>query len=314
LSEIMLQQTTVATVAPLFDGFCRRFPDAQALAAAPLDAVLRAWSGLGYYARARNLHACAERLVTEHGGRLPDDEAALRRLPGIGDYTAAAIAAIAFDRPASPLDANVIRVVARLHGIADPLPGAKPRIAAAARAMTPNTRPGDFAQALMDLGAMVCTPRRPDCPRCPLGAACQARESGHPEMLPRKAAKRRRPERHAIAFLAVRGDGRVLLRRRPPDGLLGGMMELPATAWRDEPWTLAEALAAKPCGGRWRLLPGAVRHVFTHIGVTFRLAHARVTAAPAGTWADPGRLDDHAMPTMTRKLLAHGVAQIDARQ
>ena len=227
LSEIMLQQTTVATVIPYFERFVARWPSLAALAAAPLADVLHAWQGLGYYGRAHRLHACAKELAAHHGGRFPGDEAALRALPGIGPYTAAAIA---FSRPANVVDGNVERVIARLRGIDEPLPAARRRLRALAAELAPRSRPGDYAQALMDLGATVCTPRRPLCTACPWGAACLGRAQGVAETLPKRSPRRERPTRRGVAFWAVRADGAVLLRRRPPKGLLGGMMEVPIHA------------------------------------------------------------------------------------
>src|SRR5579864_5767704 len=264
LSEIMLQQTSVATVGPYFGRFMARWPEVSALAAASLDEVLHLWQGLGYYARARNLHACARVVAERHGGQFPRTSAELRGLPGIGDYTAAAIAAIAFDEPAAAVDGNVERVMARLFAVADPLPAAKPRLRSLAAALVPRRRAGDFAQALMDLGAVICTSRRPRCVLCPWRQDCAAAASGIAESLPARAEKPERPLRYGILFWLARGDGAVLLRRRPERGLLGGMIELPSTEWRAAPWGAAEAIAAAPVTAAWTALPGAVRHGFTH--------------------------------------------------
>ena len=264
LSEIMLQQTTVATVAPYFDRFVARWSDISSLAAASLDEILHMWQGLGYYARARNLHACARAVAERHGGVFPSEPAELRTLPGIGGYTAAAIAAIAFERRVAAVDGNVERVVARLYAVAEPLPTAKPRLKALAAALIPERRAGDFAQAMMDLGATICTPRRPRCVLCPWRACCAAVASGLADDLPVRAEKPERPLRHGIAFWLTRTDGAVLLRRRPEKGLLGGMMEIPSTPWRAEPWTLAEADNLAPARVSWCILPGKVRHGFTH--------------------------------------------------
>src|SRR6516225_672234 len=254
LSEIMLQQTTVATVGPYFDRFVARWPDISALAAAPLDDVLRLWQGLGYYARARHLHTCARAVAEQHGGTFPDDPAALQALPGVGAYTAAAIAAIAFDQRVAAVDGNVERVVARLYGVAAPLPAAKPRLAALAAALVPSRRAGDFAQAMMDLGATLCTPRRPRCVLCPWRPSCAAGSSGRAEAFPVRAERPERPQRFGVAFWLTRADGGVLLRRRPDHGLLGGMIEIPSTRWRAEPWTLDEAREAAPAPAQWALL------------------------------------------------------------
>jgi len=309
LSEIMLQQTTVATVGPYFRDFLARWPDVDALAAADLDEVLHAWQGLGYYARARNLHACAKRVAALHGGLFPADEEGLRALPGIGPYTAAAIAAIAFDVPATAMDGNVERVIARLRNVATPLPAAKPELYALAAAITPKTRAGDYAQAIMDLGATVCLPRNPRCMICPWSDACAARAAGTAESLPARTAKATRPIRYGIAFWAVK-DGAVLLRRRPEKGLLGGMMEIPSTDWRGRPWSLAEAKEAAPVKGRWRLSDGTVRHVFTHFALELGVATAEVAdgRGAEGVWCPLERLSDHALPTVMKKVAKHALS------
>ncbi|MDO9710068.1 A/G-specific adenine glycosylase [Paracraurococcus lichenis] len=308
LSEVMLQQTTVAAVGPRFDRFLARFPSVAALAAAPEGDVMEEWAGLGYYARARNLHACA-RLVAARGG-FPREAAALRELPGIGAYTAAAVAAIAFDRPVVPVDGNVERVVARLAAEEAELPGAKPRLAALAEGFMADAearaRPGDFAQALFDLGATICTPRAPACALCPWREGCEARKRGIQEELPRKAPKRARPLRQGMHFLLTDAAGQVLLRRRPPKGLLGGMLEIPGTPWRDEPWSEAEALPFAPLPGlRWRRVPGVARHGFTHFELEMGLLAAEVPAlSPAeGMEARPLAEAPAALPTVMRRLL-----------
>lgn len=312
LSEIMLQQTTVAVVSERFPRFRARWPTLEALARAELDEVLHAWQGLGYYARARNLHRCARVVLAEHGGRLPASEEALRTLPGIGRYTAAAIAAIAHDRPATVVDGNVERVIARLHAVETPLPKARPALYALAQALTPRQRPGDYAQALMDLGAGVCTPHRPGCLTCPWREACAGRARGIAETLPRKAPKRTRPLRHGIAFWLARQDGAVLLRRRPDRGLLGGMMEVPSTPWREAPWPLEEALRHAPQARPWTPLPGTVRHGFTHFEIELRVVVAVTgnaggtgSADGSGVWCPPAQFPDHALPTLTRKVVHH---------
>src|SRR5712691_8873841 len=308
LSEIMLQQTTVATAGPYFDRFVARWPDIGALAAASLDEVLHLWQGLGYYARARNLHACARAVVERHGGRFPDDLRQLRALPGIGDYTAAAIAAIAFDRPLAAVDGNVERVVARLFAERAKLPGAKPRLRALAASLVPPKRAGDFAQAVMDLGAVLCTPRRPRCVLCPWRANCAAARAGIAEELPAMAEKPERPLRYGIAFWLSRGDGAVLLRRRPEKGLLGGMIELPSTPWRGEPWSESEAIGQAPAITAWTALPGTVAHGFTHFRLELALL-AGTTADPiAGIWAKPADFKDYAFPTLTKKLVKYALS------
>jgi len=312
LSEVMLQQTGVATVAPYYRAFLARWPDVAALAAAPQEAVMAAWAGLGYYSRARNLLRCAQHVAGPLGGRFPETEAGLRELPGIGPYTAAAIAAIAFDRSAVVVDGNVERVVARLFAVTQPLPAAKPELRALAARLTPRTRPGDFAQAMMDLGATVCTPRRPACNTCPLAACCRGRAAGLAADLPRKAAKAPKPLRHGMAFwLRRRGDGAVLLERRPDRGLLGGMLGLPGTPWRPgSPWALAAVGPHLPAQADWRLLPGKVGHVFTHFALDLAVAVAEVPATPGplenaipdnAIWLPPEAEILAQLPTVMRK-------------
>jgi A/G-specific adenine glycosylase len=308
LSEIMLQQTTVAAVGPYFDRFVARWPDILALAAASLDEVLQTWQGLGYYARARNLHACARAVAERHGGVFPSEVATLRSLPGIGDYTAAAIAAIAFDRRVAAVDGNVERVVARLYAIGEPLPDAKPQLRALAATLVPPWRAGDFAQAMMDLGAVICTPRRPRCVLCPWREACAAASSGRQEALPAPAEKPDRSLRHGVAFWLTRADGSVLLRRRPEKGLLGGMIEIPSTPWRAARWTFAEAIAAAPAAARWSPLPGTVSHGFTH----FRLELAMLAGEgdADGLWSPVARLGEHALPTLMKKVASHALSAL----
>ena len=311
LSEVMLQQTTVQAVIPYFNAFVARWPDVAGLAAAPVDDVMRAWAGLGYYARARNLHDCARVVANWRGGRFPEDEADLRELPGIGGYTTAAIAAIAFGRRAVVVDGNVERVMARLFAVTRPLPGAKAELTRLAAGLTPERRPGDYAQAVMDLGAGICTPRSPACGICPWLAACRAQAQGIAETLPAKADKPERPTRRGIAFWVVRKDGAVLLRRRPPEGLLGGMVEVPSTPWRPEAWTLADAATLAPLTAEWRLLPGHIRHSFTHFHLELAVAVGRAgpNATPRGIWCTLDRLGDQALPTVMRKVVGHALAK-----
>ena len=311
LSEVMLQQTTVTAVIPFFKAFLERWPTLPDLAAAPLDDVLHAWAGQGYYARARNLHKCAQTVVAGYGGQFPDDEKALHKLPGVGDYTAAAIIAIAFGRRAVVVDGNVERVIARLFDVREPLPGVKPTLKKLAGDLTPDYRPGDYAQAMMDLGATICSPRSPACGICPWMAACAGRKAGSAETLPAKVEKAERPTRYGIAFWAVRNDGAVLIRRRPETGLLGGMTEIPSTAWRDEPWDTAEAIAGAPVKTEWRLLPGLVLHTFTHFHLKLSVMAGRAGAgalAP-GLWCPLDKLSDHAQPTVMRKVVKHALAK-----
>ena len=312
LSEVMLQQTTVKAVIPYYTRFLQRWPTVEALAAASLDDVLRAWAGLGYYARARNLYACARAVVERHGGVFPHTLDGLRSLPGIGDYTASAIAAIAFDTHVVPVDGNVERVVTRLFSVEDVLPAAKPTIKALAASLLPPSRTGDFAQALMDLGATICTPKTPACVLCPWREPCAAHALGEQESFPRKAPKREGRLRRGAAFVALREDGRVLLRRRPEQGLLGGMMEVPGTVWEHDFKTGAAPVAAPFANVTWRRLTGHVRHVFTHFPlelVVFTARLPRATAAPKGMrWVALADAADEALPNVMRKVLAHALA------
>ncbi|MFD1702295.1 A/G-specific adenine glycosylase [Methylopila henanensis] len=311
LSEIMLQQTTVKAAGPYFLRFLARFPDVRALAAAPLDDVLKLWAGLGYYSRARNLHACAQAVVERHGGRFPAREAELLALPGVGPYTAAAIAAIAFDQPAVVVDGNVERVVARLFAVEEAMPAAKPKLRALAATIAPAERPGDFAQATMDLGATICTPKRPACALCPWDDPCLARARADQDSFPRKAAKAERPSRRGVAFWLERADGAVLVRSRPPKGLLGGMTETPTGRWAEDV-DLAAPVAAlaveAPVAARWRRLPGAVTHVFSHFALELAVLAAEapmtLAAPPGARWAARNELDGEALPSVFRKVVA----------
>ncbi len=318
LSEVMLQQTTVKAVAPYYARFLARWPDMGALAAAPLDEVLKAWAGLGYYARARNLHACAGAVAARHGGEFPASESELRALPGIGAYTAAAIAAIAFDAPASPVDGNIERVIARLFAVAAPLPAARPQIRRRARALVPERRAGDFAQAMMDLGATICTPKQPACALCPWNDSCAAHARGAAETYPRRTSKRQGALRRGAAFVARRADGFLLLRTRPAKGLLGGMTEVPTTEWAPD-FDEAQALTGAPHFAAnqsnkpiaWRRLPGVVRHVFTHFPLELCVYVAALparTPAPAGMlWVALADIGGEALPSVMRKVIAHGL-------
>lgn len=309
LSEIMLQQTTVATVGPYFRDFLARWPTVKALAAAPLDDVMKRWAGLGYYSRARNLHACALAIAQDHGGVFPDTEEGLRRLPGIGPYTAAAIVAIAFGKRATVIDGNVDRVVTRLFAIETALPLSKPEIRAAAETLTPELRAGDFAQAMMDLGATICTPKSPSCNRCPLETMCEARRLGLAETLPRRAPKKPRPVRHGACFFVTRPDGAVLLRKRIAKGLLGGMMEVPTTPWETDARSDEEHLTQAPLKAKWKKRVGTVEHTFTHFHLVLAVYVAKAKAADAkkadGIWTPHEDMAGEALPSLMRKVLAH---------
>jgi A/G-specific adenine glycosylase len=306
LSEIMLQQTTVAAVKPYFAAFLSRWPNVVLLAEASGEDVMRAWAGLGYYSRARNLHACAKIVAGTLSGSFPMTEAALRELPGIGAYTAAAIAAIAFGQRAAPIDGNVTRVVARLFSIEAPLPAANSEIKARAAGMVPVARPGDFAQAMMDLGAMVCVPKRPSCGRCPVLDLCLGHGSGLAASLPRKAPRLHRPLRRGAAFFVRREDGAVLVRTRPEKGLLGGMTELPGTDWETE-FDDALALAQPPLKARFRKLESGIAHAFTHFSLSLSIYVAEVKGdkrAPNGyRWTPARELDNEAFPGVMRKVI-----------
>lgn len=313
LSEIMLQQTTVAAVKPYFETFLARWPAVGDLAGAKVEDVMTAWAGLGYYARARNLHKCAQAVAREHGGIFPDTEEGLRALPGIGPYTAAAIAAIAFGRRAVVVDGNVERVMARLFAVADPLPKSKPTLYAHADSLTPAARSGDYAQAVMDLGATVCTPKSPACVLCPWSAPCVARREGIAESLPAKLKKAENPTRFGIAFWMVRKDGAVLLRRRAAKGLLGGMTEVPSTDWRGKRWSAVEMEEALPFAKGWRVLPGVVSHTFTHFHLELTVWTADLTDAQAkkleadAIWTPLERLSDAGLPSVMAKVAKHAM-------
>lgn len=317
LSEIMLQQTTVKAVVPYFQKFVARWPTVAALAAAPLEEVLQQWAGLGYYSRARNLKACADAVVRDYGGVFPRAEAELLKLPGIGPYTAAAISAIAFGEKATPVDGNVERVVSRLFAVRQPLPGSKPEIKRLAATLTPQRRAGDFAQAMMDLGAEICTPKKPSCLVCPVQQDCAASAQNLAELLPLRAAKAARPSRYGIAFLVQREDGAVLLRQRPEAGLLGGMLEVPSTAWGEALLPKNEAVRSAPVRASWMLVAGTVVHVFTHFRLELVVYRALVPIDASLTlWAEPERcrwvqrrnLHSQALPSVMKKIIAHGLA------
>nr|WP_205690164.1 A/G-specific adenine glycosylase [Caulobacter sp. SLTY] len=293
LSEVMLQQTTVPHATPYFLGFTRRWPTVTDLANVEDGDLMAAWAGLGYYARARNLLACARAVARDHGGVFPDTEEGLRALPGVGAYTAAAVAAIAFDRPTNVVDGNVERVMSRLFAVEDPLPGSKPELKALAAALVDDHRPGDWAQALMDLGATVCKPKSPICDRCPISMHCAALARGDQDSFPRKTRKAARPRRHGIAYVLTQGDA-VALVRRPDKGLLGGMLGLPTSDWTASPPPVGEGAPAKAA---WREA-GEIEHVFTHFSLTLKVFRAEGDA-PDVVWTPIETLD--ALPSVFLK-------------
>jgi A/G-specific adenine glycosylase len=306
LSEIMLQQTTVATVKDYFENFLRRWPSVSDLAAATLDEVLYSWQGLGYYARARNLHKCAQVVANDLGGQFPDTEDVLLTLPGIGPYTAAAIAAISFGRVTVPVDGNIERVISRLYVIDEPLPGSKLVIKKFASAAISQNRPGDFAQALMDLGATVCTPRKPRCLICPISQVCDGRNLNSADQFPKKVPKKPKPTRRGVIFWAVGKSGAVLIRRRPETGLLGGMMEFPSTSWDETVWSDKAALKYAPVKDQsWQRLPGLVRHTFTHFHLELMVITAKINDSEpiSGIWCPISGLPNYALPTLMKKVV-----------
>ncbi len=307
LSEVLLQQTTAQAATPYYRAFVEKWPTVEDLAAAPIESVISAFAGLGYYSRARNLHACAQE-IAGRGGRFPADEAALRALPGVGPYTAAAIAAIAFDRPAAPVDGNIARILARLIGLETPIADSRKAIGAAARALSPRRRAGDFAQALMDIGATLCRPRAPDCAACPLSPDCVAFRSGAPETFPRKTAAKARPRRTGAVFFAQREDGAFLARRRPPRGLLASTVELPGTPWTVEGPGAVWADGA-PIAAPWRRLPGAVSQVFTHFALSLVVYAARYegNAPDRHFWVMRQAVGDAGFSNVMRKAVDHAV-------
>lgn len=313
LAEIMLQQTTVATVMPRYQRFLDRWPTVIDLAAAPLDDVLHEWQGLGYYARARNLHQCATVVANDHRGLFPETEKGLRDLPGIGDYTAAAIAAIAFGEQASPVDGNIIRVLSRLYCLASPMPAVKAAVQDKASVLTPKDRPGDFAEALMDLGATICMPKKANCPACPWTGLCQAEKEGAPETYPVKAAKKAKPIRKGWAIIMENNRGEILLQKRPEKGLLGGMDGVPTTDWLERAQSKKDALKDWPALN-WQEGQEIVRHTFTHFHLELKILSAvypgdddrdgeRHHNLEGGFWCPVAGLDKTALPTVMKKVL-----------
>jgi A/G-specific adenine glycosylase len=309
LSEIMLQQTTVQAVGNYYRKFLARWPSVQALAAAPLDDVLAAWAGLGYYARARNLHAAAKMVANELGGKFPRTIEELRKIPGIGPYTAGAIAAIAFDVKAAAVDANAERVIARYFAVREPLREAKPKLRALTESILPDERAGDFAQSLMDLGSAICTPKRPACTNCPWFEDCEARKLGIQEILPVRSEKPERPLKRGAAFVARDKTGAVLLMKRPEKGLLGGMRQPPLGPWTEKFPSAKEAMLQAPFVAEWRKLSGIVRHGFTHFELEIEVYRADVAKRPKadGIWHAANDLSEAALPTVMRKIVIHAL-------
>jgi len=312
LSEIMLQQTTVQAVGPYFAKFLARWPTVSDLGSASQDDVLRMWAGLGYYSRARNLYACAVTVLRDHGGVFPDTEDGLRALPGIGPYTASAIAAIAFGRQCMPVDGNIERVTSRLYAVEEPLPKSKPVIVGLAATLLGPSRAGDSAQALMDLGSTICTPKKPACVLCPINDDCAAKTRGDQETFPRKLPKKAGTLRRGAAFVVTRGN-ELLVRTRPEKGLLGNMTEVPSSEWlagHDEKDALKQAPTLKNLTA-WHRKTGAVTHIFTHFPLELAVYTAHVpprTRPPEGMrWVPIATLDDEALPNVMRKVIAHGL-------
>jgi A/G-specific adenine glycosylase len=305
LSEILLQQTTVTAAIPYFNRFMARWPRVEDLAAASVEEVMQAFAGLGYYSRARNLHLCA-REVAERGA-FPLETEELRKLPGVGAYTSQAIAAIAFGRRASPVDGNVARIIARLFALPMPIAQSRKTIAGRAASLTPNNRAGDFAQAMMDLGAMICTPRKPDCKACPLGSDCAASASGEPQAFPRRAPRAARPLRMGAAFFVRASDGRVLMRTRPAKGLLGGTVELPGSEWSVD-FEMAQSIRHAPFQASWRRIPGSVEQAFTHFHLQLAIYAARMPKrlpTPRGCyWIEESKIPELALSSVMVKAVA----------
>ena len=313
LSEIMLQQTTVITVKPYFSYFLQKWPSIGNLADAPLDDILHAWQGLGYYARARNLHKCAKVIKYEYFGNFPENEKDLLKLPGIGPYTAAAIAAIAFGKIATPVDGNIERVICRLFSIKQPIAESKEKLRELASSMTPNFRAGDFAQSLMDIGATICIPKKPKCNLCPLTGECKANAEDIANDIPIRAPKRKKPTRTGVVFWLYNHQGEVLLRRRPDKGLLGGMIELPSSDWQDINQPVQNIYRNAPVDVDWQILPGKIKHTFTHFNLILDVAIGCCPQSESieGIWSSPSNFSKYALPTVIKKVVSHALKYID---
>jgi len=317
LSEIMLQQTVVKTVIPYFNKFITLWPELKDLASADDEDIRRAWAGLGYYTRAANLHKCAKVIHEDYEGNFPIFAEELETLPGIGPYTAAAIAAIAFDETATPVDGNIERVVARQFAVTAPMPGAKSKLKALAKTLTPPRRAGDFAQAQMDLGATICTPKNPSCLLCPISSSCEGYHLGVEKDLPKRAPKKTKPTRYGSAFFALREDGAVLLHQRPPGGLLGNMQEIPTTQWTEDKEKAENMLKSPPLKGEWWSVPGVVKHTFTHFHLELKVyriipgEEAEFTLfadADRCKWVHRDKLADEALPSVMKKIINHALS------
>ena len=301
VSEIMLQQTTVPTVIPYFQRFLIKWPSVFDLAAASLDDVLHLWQGLGYYSRARNLHRCAQTLVQEYDGIFPNTEQDLKKLPGIGEYTAAAICAIALDQPAAVVDGNIERILSRLFLVETPLPQSKTLLKKHAQKLTPQRRPGDYAQALMDLGSKICTPTNPRCIECPAVSFCKATHK-NPEIYPKKQPKKEKPRKEAFVFWIENERGEILLEKRPEKGLLGGLMGFPSSPWEEIELT-KEKLSHAPLTALWKKSDRSVTHTFTHFHLTLTLMKGRVQNVTDGLWVNTKNFGDYALPTLMKKVV-----------
>lgn len=314
LSEIMLQQTTVITVIPYFLSFIQRWPTFQALSQASLDDILHAWQGLGYYARARNLHRCAQKITSDYHGTLPTTSEELIKLPGIGPYTAKAIAAIAFNQDVLPIDGNIARILSRLYGISSPLPAGMTEIQNVAVIFTPQIRPGDFAQAMMDLGATICIPRTPLCEKCPFQTGCKAHALGIAAELPVKIKKRARPQKYAVAYILKRKDGAILLRKRPEKGLLGGMMGVPTSEWRLNRLESHLLNVEAPLEMEWECLEEIIHHSFTHFDLEVDLYYGNISPQEAssleGDWIFLDQLKLYALPKLFKKIIEASLKKI----
>ena len=308
LSEVMLQQTTVPTVQPYFLNFIRRWPTLKSLAEAKEEEVLQRWAGLGYYSRARRLSACAKMLWREQNGVFPKDEEELMRLPGIGPYTAAAIAAIAFEKKANVVDGNVERVISRIFSINEPLPFAKRKIKDCAEKLVPEKRCGDYAQALMDLGSEICRPKNPLCQQCPWLTSCRAEKEGLQDALPRRERSKTKPVRKTVAFVLRDEDGKIFIRKRPSKGLLAGMMEVPSSPWMEgKALDLTEIKSFSPCPAEWEVLPGIVKHIFSHFVLEVKVMRSVTGKKIPGRWVSVRDLDREALPSVMKKIVTYAI-------